>query len=312
MRHQLLRFLCLHKVAILPFCCDFFGRKSVSACLKHALLTQICHTHPSKFGVHHHFSSVWQLGDASGFPPLLSVLLLPAGHVLGDTVGSLLQRTDPVPTIFQSSTSLSIIPNKDAEGFPSWWRASLLPGLLDTSTQECLPLHDTLLPLSHFIHEWERLPGVSLWVLRTVRSGYTLQFGRNPPRFDGVQLTVVNSASKASVLQQELSSLLQKGAIEEIPQSDIEQGFFSRYFLVPKRDSGLRPILDLRHLNFSLYKGKFKMLTMKTIMSQIKGGDWFVTIDLKDAYFHIQVIQRHKNVHEMHGCCTGPFEDPGH
>ncbi len=112
--------------------------------------------------------------------------------------------------------------------------------------------------------------------------------------FSGVQLTVVNSASKASVLQQELSSLLQKGAIEEIPQSDIERGFFSRYFLVPKRDVGLRPILDLRHLNFSLYKGKFKMLMMKTIMSQIQGEDWFVTIDLKDAYFHIQVIQRHR------------------
>ncbi len=50
----------------------------------------------------------------------------------------------------------------------------------------------------------------------------------NPPPLDGVQLTVVNSASKASVLQLELSSLLQKGAIEEIPQSDIERGFFSR------------------------------------------------------------------------------------
>ncbi len=244
--------------------------------------------------VHPHFSSVWQLGDAFVFPPLQSVLLPPVGHVLGDTVGSLLQRTDPVPATCQSSTSLSINPNKDAEGFPSWWRASLLPGLLDTPSQVCLPLHDTLLPLSYFIHEWERLPGVSLWVLRTIRSGYTLQFGRNPPRFDGVQLTVVNSASKASVLQQELSSLLQKGAIEEIPQSDIERGFFSRYFLVPNRDGGLRPILDLRRLNFSLYKGKFKMLTMKTIMSQIQGGDWFVTIDLKDAYFHIQVVQRHR------------------
>ncbi len=213
-------------------------------------------------------------------------------YVLWDTVGSLLQRTDPMPATCQSSTSLSINPNKDAEGFPSWWRASLLPGLLDTPSQVCLPLHDTLLPLSHFIHEWERLPGVSLWVLRTIRSSYTLQFGRNPPRFYGVQLTV-NSASKASVLQQELSSLLQKGAIQEIPQLDIEQGFFSRYFLVPKGDGGLRPILDLRRLNFSLYKGKFKMLTMKT-MSQIQGGDWFVTIDLKDAYFHIQVIQRHR------------------
>ncbi len=36
------------------------------------------------------------------------------------------------------------------------------------------------------------------------------------------------------------------------------------------------------------------MLTIKTIMSQIQGGDWFVTIDLKDAYFHIQVVQRHR------------------
>ncbi len=194
----------------------------------------------------------------------------------------------------QPSTSLSAIPSKDAEGSPSRWRVPLLPGFLDTQSQVCLPLHDTLIPLSHFLHEWERLPGVSLWVLRTIRTGYTLQFGRNPPRFDGVHLTVVNSASKASVLQQEVSSLLQKGAIEEVPQSEVERGFFSRYFLVPKRDGGLRPILDLRRLNLSLYKGKFKMLTMRTIMSQVQEGDWFVTIDLKDAYFHIQVVQRHR------------------
>ncbi len=114
---------------------------------------------------HPHFSSVLQLGDAFVFPPLQSVIFPPAGHVLGDTAGSLLQRADPVPATFQSSTSLSINPNKDAEGFPSWWRASLLPGLLDTPTQVCLPVHDTLLPLSHLIHEWERLPGVSLWAL---------------------------------------------------------------------------------------------------------------------------------------------------
>ncbi len=72
------------------------------------------------------------------------------------------------------------------------------------------------------------------------------------PCFDGIHLTVVSSASKASVLQQELSSLLLKGAIEEVHQSDLEQGFFSRYFLVPKWDGSLQPILDLRHLNLSL------------------------------------------------------------
>ncbi len=156
------------------------------------------------------------------FPPLQLVHSPPASCMLGDTAVSLLQCTEPVPATRQPSTSLSIILNKDAEGSPSRWRVPLLPGLLDTPPQVCLPLHDTLIPLSHFLHEWERLPGVSLWVLRTIRTGYTLQFGKNPPRFDGVHLTVVNSASKASVLQQELSSLLQKGAIEEVPQSEVE------------------------------------------------------------------------------------------
>ncbi len=66
----------------------------------------------------------------------------------------------------------------------------------------------------------------------------------------GMPSRLQNYAS--SVLQQELSSLLLKGAIEEVHQSDLEQGFFSRYFLVPKWDGGLQPILDLRHLNLSL------------------------------------------------------------
>ncbi len=71
------------------------------------------------------------------------------------------------------------------------------------------------------------------------------------------------------MLKQELSSLLLKGMIEEVPPAEVEHGFFSRYFVVPKKDGGLGPILDFRRLNFSLYKGKLKMLTLKTIMSQI-------------------------------------------
>ncbi len=36
------------------------------------------------------------------------------------------------------------------------------------------------------------------------------------------------------------------------------------------------------------------VLMMKSIMSQIQGEDRFVTINLKDAYIHIQVVQRHR------------------
>ncbi len=71
--------------------------------------------------------------------------------------------------------------NKDAKDFPSWWTKSPPLDLFDTPTLVFLPEYKTPLPLSHFFHEWECLPGVSSWALRTVRSGYTLQFGRNPP-----------------------------------------------------------------------------------------------------------------------------------
>ncbi len=124
-------------------------RKSVSASLKHALLTQICHTTPQGLvcrKVQHNFSSVWQLGDALGLPPLPSVLLPPADHVLGDTIGSLLQRTDTVPAIFQSSASLSIIPKKDGtRGMDRRvpYLAHKLPG-----THSCLPGFDAFSPRS--------------------------------------------------------------------------------------------------------------------------------------------------------------------
>lgn len=36
--------------------------------------------------------------------------------------------------------------------------------------------------------------------------------------------------------------------------------------------------------NYALLRGRFKMLTHKQILSQIQPGDWFVTVDLKDAY----------------------------
>ncbi len=66
--------------------------------------------------VHPHFYSGWQLGDVSVYPLLQLVHSQPAGRILGDTAVSLLQCTEPVPATRQSSTSLSIILNKDAEG----------------------------------------------------------------------------------------------------------------------------------------------------------------------------------------------------
>ncbi len=90
-------------------------------------------------------------------------------------------------------------------------------------------------------------------------------------------------------LRSEVMTLLEKGAIEKVPPAQSESGFYSHYFLVPKKDGGLRPILDLRRLNHALMRRSFRMITLKQILSQIRTGDWFCSLDLKDAYFHIQI-----------------------
>lgn len=36
------------------------------------------------------------------------------------------------------------------------------------------------------------------------------------------------------------------------------------------------------------------MLMLKSILFQVQARDWFVTVDMKDAYFHIQIVQRHR------------------
>ncbi len=86
----------------------------------------------------------------------------------------------------------------------------------------------------------------------------------------------------------------EKGAIEYVPHSNRETGFYSRYFIVPKKVGGLRPMLDLWVLNESVMQLKFKMLTLRQIVSQIRSEDWFVTIDLKDAYFQISIRPCHR------------------
>ncbi len=93
------------------------------------------------------------------------------------------------------------------------------------------------------------------------------------------------------MLRQEIINLLTKRAV---PPSERESGYYSRYFVVPKKYGGLCPVLDLRPINHSLYKLVFKMTTLKQILAQIRPGDWFVLVDLKNTYFHIQIAPRHR------------------
>ncbi len=155
------------------------------------------------------------------------------------------------------------------------------------------PTTEQLKPLRQFISAWKVIPVISRWLLNVIERGYTLQFRRRPPRFNGV-VQSLTSPRNAQALRQEIGCLLEKGAVERVPPHELESGFYSRYFVVPKRDGGLRPILDLRPINRALCERPFRMLTLKQILAQIRPGDWFASVDLKDAYFHIQIAPHHR------------------
>ncbi|KAL0194522.1 hypothetical protein M9458_008094, partial [Cirrhinus mrigala] len=151
-----------------------------------------------------------------------------------------------------------------------------------------------LIPLAARLAAWLQLPSPSRWLIRTVRLGYAIQFARRPPKFRGVLFTSVRSDTDASVLRAEIAVLLAKDAIEPVPPAEMRSGFYSPYFIVPKKSGGLRPILDLRVLNRSLLRLPFKMLTSRRILSCVRHQDWFAAIDLKDAYFHVSILPRHR------------------
>ncbi len=150
-----------------------------------------------------------------------------------------------------------------------------------------------LVPLARSLGAWLVLPSPSRWLLRTIRLGYAIQFARRPPKFRGIRFTSVKPAD-APVLRAEIAVLPAKDAIEPVPPADMRSGLFSPDFIVPKKGGGLRPILNLRVLNHALHKLPFKMLTQKRIFGCVRPLDWFAAIDLKDAYFHVSILPRHR------------------
>ncbi len=101
-------------------------------------------------------------------------------------------------------------------------------------------------------------------------------------------------AVDAPILRAEIAVLLEKDAIEPVPPADMRSGFYSPYFIVPKKGGGLRPILDLRILNRALHKLLFKMLMQKCIFGCVRPRYWFAVINLKDVYFHVSILPCHR------------------
>lgn len=149
-----------------------------------------------------------------------------------------------------------------------------------------LPPQSDAPSLRPYLPAWKAIT-TDKWVLSIITHGYRIEFHRLPPT------GLVRFTDPSPALEAEVSALLEKDAIEPIHTSH-PSGFFSRYFVVEKKDGGLRPILDLRRLNRFITKRRFRMVTLQGVLPLLQKGDWFAVIDLRDAYFHISIEASHR------------------
>ncbi len=161
-------------------------------------------------------------------PPLLS------------PVGSRVQFKDAMPSPVPPAhpwSQVSVAPRTQ----------TLLRNALPSESGPCAPLRcptagtsvASLVPLVRSLGAWLALPRPSRWLMRTIRLGYAIQFARRSPKFRGVRFTSVLSKD-APLLRAEVAVLLAKDAIEPVPPAEMKSGFYSPYFIVPKKGGGLR------------------------------------------------------------------------
>ena len=83
-------------------------------------------------------------------------------------------------------------------------------------------------------------------------------------------------------------------AVQEAPPNS--RGFFSNMFMVPKKDGGQRPVINLKQLNKFVKSEHFKMEGLHTVKALIQHNDWMAKVDLKDAFFMVPIAQQHQHL----------------
>ncbi len=129
---------------------------------------------------------------------------------------------------------------------------------------------ERLVPLVEFLTAWKLLPNIPHWVLQTIEKGYQMQFRCRPPRCfvhrGGPPAGSGNgTGNKSSVRERghRICTSLQQGnrVLQPVFYSSKEGWRFASHF----RSSSSERIMQL----------KFKMLTLRQIVSQIKSEDFF-------------------------------------
>ena len=79
---------------------------------------------------------------------------------------------------------------------------------------------------------------------------------------------------------------MEKQAIILIPVDQSCKDFQSQIFSVPKKDRGIRPIINLKKLNTFVETVHFKMEGIYMLKDTMKQGDWMTKVKFEGHIFH--------------------------
>ena len=125
-------------------------------------------------------------------------------------------------------------------------------------------------------------------------SGVTIDLAHLP-----VHMSIIDSTPKdpikKSIMGGVIADMLSEGTIEVAPYVNSRRSFYSRFFLVPKRDGAFRAILDLSRLNKLVRPKYFKMHHLQDILPLLNRFDWMATIDISQAYHSLLIAKKDRN-----------------
>ena len=107
-------------------------------------------------------------------------------------------------------------------------------------------------------------------MLDTVR-GYQIDF-LSEPHQRVIPNTPHYSAEQTQLIVEEVQELLNKDAVVQIHSP--RRGFYSNFFLVPKKDGGQRPVINRKALNQFVEVQHFKMDSFHTLKDLLHHRDW--------------------------------------
>lgn len=97
------------------------------------------------------------------------------------------------------------------------------------------------------------------------------------------------------LVEQRLQHLISANIIERVTE-DMDTSFCSSMLVVPKGRDDIRLVIDLRGPNRYINRTPFSMPTLEKILVDLNGSNWFSTIDLSNAFFHIELHENSRHL----------------